>query len=190
MGALEVGSESMISFGLISGKILGDYLSEKATATDKISLFFCRRIVTKTVELNQLTPLKCIKDIKDLETLRQNYGLHYISKIEYGSMLDLRITVESSNHETMKQLKGELSGSIDVGKMAVVLMNKLTGLSNGASVDLTVTSSVTMAGCQQQHRVDLKSLDEALVIINNFKTDPSAQVPIRIEVARYPMCCS
>jgi hypothetical protein len=55
--------------------------------------------VTKVVELKVFLPTDAVKQMRDLESLRTHYGFYYISKIQYGAMLDIKITLNSSYDE-------------------------------------------------------------------------------------------
>ncbi|KAN0030819.1 hypothetical protein ACTA71_009464 [Dictyostelium dimigraforme] len=116
--------ELSLSYGLISNKIIGDYIQ---TTTSK--------------------PSDDILKVGDIDTLRSLYGFYYISKIEYGAILDLKITLESSDKNKMDKIKGELGvGNISFGAFSSSIGGFLEREEHGESSRLRVTSSVISSG--------------------------------------------
>eukprot|EP01133_Synstelium_polycarpum_P005729 gene5729-6627_t len=186
--ALDVGPDTFIPFAQISANALGNYLSEWSSTdpliatTERVSLFFSHRIASSLVEIKQNTPTaKPIDQINDLETLRNNYGLHYIRKIVFGSILDIIINFETRDKEIMKELKSLLSSSYDLAKLSMFVKSK----TDGAMCDITVTSFVKMAG-RQVPNIDLKSLDGVIDAIKQFQAQKPSPVPISIEISPLP----
>ncbi|KAK5584223.1 hypothetical protein RB653_005831 [Dictyostelium firmibasis] len=185
--ALNVGGELSLSYGLISGKVMGNYIDTSTSSNDRMTFLFTRRIVNKIVELDyHAKPSEGISQINNIDSLRSEYGLYYISKIEYGAVLDLKITLESSDQETMNQLKGELEGSITIGLFSVSVKAHIDKEETKKSSKIRVTSSVLSSGCKLLDRTDVKNFDDAMKVIELFRVDPDRLVPVRMEVSPIP----
>ncbi|KAM9999446.1 hypothetical protein ACTFIY_004537 [Dictyostelium cf. discoideum] len=171
--ALDVGGELSLSYGLISGKAMGNYIDTNTLSNERITFLYTRRIIDKIVELDyQAKPSDDISKV----TI---YGLFYISKIEYGAILDLKITLESSNIDLMNKIKGELSGGISIGALSRSIqahIDKEEGKS--PSSEIKVTSSVL----QNQY----SKFDHTMGVINSFEVDPNRLVPVRMEISPIP----
>ncbi|KAN0030648.1 hypothetical protein ACTA71_009288 [Dictyostelium dimigraforme] len=185
--ALDVGGEISLSYGLISGKVMGNYMDVNTSSNERMTFLYSRKIVSKVLELDYYAPpSKDIASVLDIENLKSTYGLYYISKIEYGAALDLKITLESSDKETMNQIKGELSGSVTMGALSLSVKAHLDKEDSSKSSKLKVTSSVFIGGGKQMDKTDVQSFDDAMKVIDSFKVNPDSLVPVRMEVSPIP----
>lgn len=76
---------------------MGSYMETNITNNETMTFLYSRRVVDKIVELDyHAKPSNDIINEKDIDSLRSKYGLYYISKIEYGSFIDVKITLDSS----------------------------------------------------------------------------------------------
>ncbi|KAN0009176.1 hypothetical protein ACTFIU_006449 [Dictyostelium citrinum] len=185
--ALDVGGELSLSYGLISGKVMGNYIDTNTSSNERMTFLYTRRIVDKIVELDYYAePSQDISKVTSIDSLRTGYGLFYISKIEYGAILDLKITLESSNKDTMNQIKGELSGSISIGALSLSVKAHLDKEEGESSSELKVTSSVLVGGCKPIKKTDVQNFEDAIKVIDAFEVDPDRLVPVRMEISPIP----
>ncbi|KAN0028510.1 hypothetical protein ACTFIV_010355 [Dictyostelium citrinum] len=185
--ALDVGGEISLSYGLISGKVMGNYIDTSTSSNERMTFLYTRRIVEKIVELDyHAKPSEDISKVDNIDLLKSTYGLFYISKIEFGAILDLKITLESSDKETMNQIKGELSGSISIGALSLSVKAHIDKEDSSSSSKLKVTSSVLLGGCEPIDKTDVKNFDDAMKIIDSFKVARDRLVPIRMEILPIP----
>ncbi|KAM9985286.1 hypothetical protein ACTFIZ_008829 [Dictyostelium cf. discoideum] len=185
--ALDVGGEISLSYGLISGKVMGNYIDTNTSSNERMTFLYTRRIVDKIVELDyQAKPSQDISKVSNIDSLKSTYGLFYISKIEYGAILDLKITLESSDKGTMNQIKGELSGSISIGALSLSVKAHIDKEDSSSSSKLKVTSSVLMGGCKSIDKTDVKNFDDAMRVIDSFKVDQDRLIPVRMEISPIP----
>ncbi|KAK5584135.1 hypothetical protein RB653_005742 [Dictyostelium firmibasis] len=185
--ALDVGGELSLSYGLISGKVMGNYIDTSTSGNERLTFLYTRRIVDKIVELdNSSEPSDDISKITSIDLLRSGYGLFYISKIEFGAIIDLKITLESSDKSTMNQLKGELSGSLSIGALSLSVKAHIDKTESSSSSKLKVTSSVLLGGCKPIDRTDIQSFDDAIRVINSFEVDKDRLMPVRMEISPIP----
>ncbi|KAM9968379.1 hypothetical protein ACTFIW_002817 [Dictyostelium discoideum] len=185
--ALNVSGELSLSYGLMSGKIMGEYLDTSSSNSNKLTFLFTRRKVTKIVELKSTAKTtKELQAIDNIDSLKSIYGLFYISKIEYGAILDLKITIESSDSKTMNELKGELEGNVDINKLSIKVKGKMDKEDGSSKSKINVTSSVSMSGCKDLKKVHIQTLDEANQLIGAFEVDEEALVPVRMEISQIP----
>ncbi|KAK5584149.1 hypothetical protein RB653_005756 [Dictyostelium firmibasis] len=183
--ALNLSGELSLSYGLISGKIMGEYLDNSSSNSNKLTFLFTRRKVTKIVELkNTAKTTPELSTITNIDSLKSIYGLFYISKIEYGAILDLKITIESSDETAMKELKGELEGNVDINKLSIKVKGQMEKQDGSSKSKINVTSSVNMSGCKDLKQVHIQSLDDANKIIEKFEVDEEALVPVRMEISQ------
>ncbi|KAM9999328.1 hypothetical protein ACTFIZ_002896 [Dictyostelium cf. discoideum] len=177
--ALDVGGELSLSYGLISGKAIGNYIDTKTSNNERMTFLYTRRIIDKIVELDcQAKPSNDISNVTSVDSLKSVYGLFYISKIEYGATLDLKITLESSNTDIMNQIKSELSGSISIGALSLLI--------ESSSSEIKVTSSVLAGGCKPINKTDIQNFDDTMGVIYSFEVDPERLVPVRMEISPIP----
>ncbi|EAL67093.1 hypothetical protein DDB_G0280583 [Dictyostelium discoideum AX4] len=185
--ALDVGGEISLSYGLISGKVMGNYIDTNTSSNERMTFLYTRRIVDKIVELDyHAKPSQDISKVDNIDSLKSTYGLFYISKIEYGAILDLRITLESSDKGTMNKIKGELSGSISIGALSLSVKAHIDKEESSSSSKLKVTSSVLMGGCKPIDKTDVKNFDDAMKVIDSFKVDQDRLIPVRMEISPIP----
>ncbi|KAN0030841.1 hypothetical protein ACTA71_009486 [Dictyostelium dimigraforme] len=185
--ALDVNGELSLSYGLVSGKIMGEYLNNSTSNSNKLTYLFTRRRVIEIVELKPTAKTtKELHDIDNIDSLKSIYGLFYISKIQYGAILDLKITIESSDQKTIDELKGELEGEADISKLSLKVKGKMEKQDGSSKSKLNVTSSVSMSGCKDIKQVHIVSLDDANEIIKSFQADEKALVPVRMEISQIP----
>ncbi|KAM9997679.1 hypothetical protein ACTFIY_007327 [Dictyostelium cf. discoideum] len=185
--ALDVGGEISLSYGLISGKVMGNYIDTNTSSNERMTFLYTRRIVHKIVELDYKSDIaEDISKVTTIDALRSFYGLYYISKIEYGAILDLKITLESSDKKKMENIKGELSGSVTIGALSVSVKAQIDKEDSSSTSRLKVTSSVLLGGSVLVDKTDVKNFDEAMDVINKFKVDPERLVPVRMEISKIP----
>ncbi|KAN0028695.1 hypothetical protein ACTFIV_010544 [Dictyostelium citrinum] len=185
--ALDVGGELSLSYGLISGKVMGNYIDTNTSSNERMTFLYTRRIVHKIIELDYKSEVADdITKVTTIDSLRSLYGLYYISKIEYGAILDLKITLESSDKKKMENIKGELSGSVTIGALSLSVKAHIDKEDSSTSSSLKVTSSVLLGGSVIMDKTDVKNFDEAMDVINKFKVDPDRLVPVRMEVSKIP----
>ncbi|KAM9955545.1 hypothetical protein ACTFIW_000450 [Dictyostelium discoideum] len=185
--ALDVGGELSLSYGLISGKVMGNYIDTNTSSNERMTFLYTRRIVHKIVELDYKSDVaEDISKVTTIDALRSFYGLYYISKIEYGAILDLKITLESSDKKKMENIKGELSGSVTIGALSLSIKGHIDKEDSSSTSKLKVTSSVLLGGSVLIDKTDVKNFDEAMDVINKFKVDPERLVPVRMEVSKIP----
>jgi hypothetical protein len=69
----------------------------------------------------------------------------------------------------MKKIKGELEGSLNLGVFKVSVKAHLDKQDSSSSSRLNVSSEVSMAGCKQVKRTDVKSFDEVEKVFISYK---------------------
>ncbi|KAN0031026.1 hypothetical protein ACTA71_003998 [Dictyostelium dimigraforme] len=185
--ALDIGGELSLSYGLISGKVMGNYIDSNISNNKRLTFLYTRRIVDKVVEISYHSkPSSDISKVDSIDSLKSGYGLFYINKIEYGAILDLKITLESSDESKMNQIKGELGGSISIGALSLSVKAHIDKEESNSSSRLKVTSTVLLGGCETINKTDIQSLEDAMNVINSFKIDKERLVPVRMEIAPIP----
>ncbi|KAN0028601.1 hypothetical protein ACTFIV_010447 [Dictyostelium citrinum] len=185
--ALNVGGEIGLSFGLLYGKVMGSYMETNITNNETMSFLYSRRVVEKIVELDyHAEPSNDIINEKDIDSLKSKYGLYYISKIEYGSFIDVKITLDSSDHSTMKKLKGEFEAGINFGLFKISIKHHIEKVDSSSTSRINSTSSIVSGGCEPINKNNIQSFDDAMKIIDSYKVDQNKLVPIRIEISPIP----
>ncbi|KAM9958974.1 hypothetical protein ACTFIR_000025 [Dictyostelium discoideum] len=186
--ALNVGGEIGLSFGLLYGKVMGSYMETNITNNETMTFLYSRRVVDKIVELDyHAKPSNDIINEKDIDSLRSKYGLYYISKIEYGSFIDVKITLDSSDHLTMKKLKGEFEAGVNFGLFKISVKYHIEESDSSSFSRINSTSSIVWGGCEPiDNQNNIQSFDDVMKIIDSFKVDPNKLVPIRIEISPIP----
>ncbi|KAN0023081.1 hypothetical protein ACTFIU_009164 [Dictyostelium citrinum] len=178
--ALDIRDELNLSYGLISNKVISSYIDTNTKNDKRLTFLYTRRIVDKIIELDnqQIQPSNEISKIKNVDSLRSTYGLFYISKIEYGSSLNLKITLESSDQLIINQFKSEINGNSSINTL-LNLIKKESFIKS-----LKVTTSILLDKSIDNEKS--QSLDDVINIINSFKVDTERLVPIRLEITPIP----
>ncbi|EGG16727.1 hypothetical protein DFA_07705 [Cavenderia fasciculata] len=118
-----------------------------------------------------------VKKVKDIESLRAQFGFHYIGKIEFGAVMDITITLESENKDSIKSIQLQTSSDLSLDSLTNAI-NQYTREDSMGMVSFN--SKVSLFGCVQKK--NFVTVNELKNIFELIQVDASNLVPIRMEI--------
>ncbi|EGG16726.1 hypothetical protein DFA_07704 [Cavenderia fasciculata] len=181
---LQLDTELGLSNGFASASVIGDYSS--SNNDHKLTIVMTRKVTHKVIEVYLSPPMtKETQAIQDIETLRQQFGLYYIHKIELGGLLEIKVTLESSNIDLLKSIKGEIGGDFSFKLFSAIMKNNTS--KHETNNNLELTTSVVATGCSQRNSgINTQTIEGINAIIDGFKLDEQNLVPLRMEICPIP----